>query len=112
MADEKHIYTTRDKPAEHGIAITNMLLALLLVFISAFGILSMFILNDIKFELRESKIATKVVATTVTEIQVFNGSTRAKLADMDLHLRECKKLHVSWEGRLREVEHFMMGIKP
>ena len=111
MTDEKRVYTTRDKPAEHGIAITNVLLALLLVFISAFGILSMFILNDIKFELRESKETTKLVASAVTEIQVFNSATSAKLADMDLHLKECKKLHISWENRLRDVEYFMMGIK-
>jgi hypothetical protein len=94
----------RDKPAERGITINNVLLGLLLIGGTLFG-------NMLTEDITEIKKASKSVETSLNKIQIENGKTYVQIdyikRSLDEHKKTCKESHSDFENRIKELELFM-----
>jgi len=95
--ESKIQYIVRDKPAEKGLTINNILLAVLILGGTAFSTVLINNMNDIKDRLTEALSA-------IVDIKIHDARVANDISHVVLAVGECQKFHKEVEKRLDKLE--------
>lgn len=94
----------RDKPAERGITINNILLSIVVIGGSIFGTIVTSSMTNIQTSMNK-------VEETITLMKVDNGVTSNELKHVHSTLTDCQKNHQHIVDRLRKLENGMFNLQ-
>lgn len=95
-------YTTRDKPAERGITINNILLTLVVLGGSVFGTVVTNIMSAVQEDVH-------TVKQTITKIQINDGVMNNEMQHVHEQLDKCAEFHTELNDRLKRIELRVFG---
>lgn len=105
MGQEDREYTTRDRPAERGIVINNILLTIVTL---GGGIFSAIMLSYMS-HLTDSVL---IMEKAITTIQIKDGVTINELGHINSNLAECKEIHININKRVYNLETIVYREHP
>jgi hypothetical protein len=95
-------YKTRDRPAERGITINNILLAIVVLGGSVFGTVVTSLMAEMQTDVKQVK-------ETITTIRVQDGITSNELSHVHDQLKKCEGFHRDITDRLKRIELRVFG---
>ena len=93
-------FETRDKPAERGITINNILLTIITLGGGTFATMITSSMTSIQDSMENMQIA-------IQSIKITDSVTRNEIKHIHNALDECKEWHVLTDNRMHEVEKFL-----